>query len=487
MQNKRIYYSWILVVVFFLGSFLRIYQLGEESLWNDETFTWFFTRLPWAEMIDTVRLDGETPPVFYSANKAVTDLYGDSEAALRLLSATAGVVTLYIAWLLGRFVGGTIGGLASIWFMAFHPMAIIYARDARPYGLVLALATAYVYIFYRLREENKRKLWVSAFVILLLGQVTQYFFFGLGGVLLLVIISEINRQPMIFRRWMMVWIAAFLPLAGWLAWYFEQPTPSLGIGWIRTPEVVDLIGTWWNLLSGYGGEINIISSIFGALSLGFLGFAIWPFSKNGTNVKILLLTVILPILVVLIISQRRPIYVDRYFIIFLPLLAAFIAMGANKLSIWLNRSIENANIEKIIKYSLIGTLLFSGFWNGWQTHIDGKFAREDWRAMVEYLVNHIDENSLVWLSEYEAPVPFSYYYREDLTNVSAGGDPILCTEPCWWILRQPYSDTHAFSQSIRTDGRPSYPDLPKECNLLDSWGGTTGLALWQIQCADTLR
>lgn len=92
---------------------LRGYQLGEASLWHDEAFTWFFTRMPWMEMLDTVRLDGVNPPVYYLGTKIFVDLFNDSESILRLLSLIAGVSSVYIAWLLGKEAGSKIGGLAS--------------------------------------------------------------------------------------------------------------------------------------------------------------------------------------------------------------------------------------------------------------------------------------------------------------------------------------------------------------------------------------
>lgn len=219
-------------------------------------------------MLDTVRLDGVNPPVYYLGAKIFVDLFGDSEFFLRIFSLIAGVSAIYFAWLLGKKAGGYAGGLAGAWFIAFHPMAIHYARDARPYALVLALATAFVYIFIRLSRESSKALWVSAFAILALGQMSHYFFFVLGGVILLMVLTEIREKPLFFRYWTLVWIAAFLPLAGWLAWYFSQPTPSLGIGWIQRPEIADMFGTWWNLLSGYGGDFSTPSTIFGIVSMG---------------------------------------------------------------------------------------------------------------------------------------------------------------------------------------------------------------------------
>jgi len=82
----------------------------------------------------------------------------------------------------------------------------------------------------------------------------------------------------------------------------------------------------------------------------------------------------------------------------------------------------------------------------------------------------------------ENSFPMQYYLRGDLSTAKADKEPLLCESPCWWVMRQPYTATHAFSQAIALPGRSSFPDLPVECSLLDEWSSPTGLELWKVVC-----
>ena len=433
-------------------------------------------------MLDTVRLDGVNPPVYYLSTKIFVDMWGDSEMVLRMFSIIGGVSAVYVAWLLGKKAGGYAGGLAGMWFMAFHPMAIHYARDARPYALVLALATLLVYVFMRLRRESSKPLWVSAFTLLALGQMSHYFFFVLGGVILLMVLTEIREKPMFFRYWTLVWIAAFLPLAGWLAWYFSQPTPSLGIGWIQKPAIAEMFGTWWNLLSGYGGVFSLPSTIFGLVSIGVVTAGVLLAKNRTESLRILLVGLVVPVIVVLVISQRRSVFVDRYFIVFLPVVVYLFALGAQELVLRFAGLNQNILSNRMLWVATPLILLSIGIWSGWQVHEDDKYSREDWRGLVAHFWEQGGAKFEVWLSEPEASIPLQYYLRGDLSLASTSLEPLLCETACWWVLRQPYTATHAFSQAVSLPGRPSFPELPRECRLLDDWTSQSGLALWRVVC-----
>ena len=114
------------IIIFVLAAFLRVYQLGESSLWHDEAFTWFFTRLPWIEMLDTVRLDGVNPPVYYLGTKIFIDLFGDSEFVLRIFSLIAGVSAIYFAWLLGKKAGGNAPAPVSKTYLDYCRLAAAF-------------------------------------------------------------------------------------------------------------------------------------------------------------------------------------------------------------------------------------------------------------------------------------------------------------------------------------------------------------------------
>lgn len=124
-----------------------------------------------------------------------------------------------------------------------------------------------------------------------------------------------------------------------------------------------------------------------------------------------------------------------------------------------------------------------GLWAGMQVHIDEKYAREDWRGLTAYLGGKVESNPRIWFSDHESFVPFLYYLQSEI-QVLDYIEPPTCQSPCWWIIRQPYTATHAFAQAISVPERPWLPEIPEECQVINRWESPTGLALWKVQCRE---
>ncbi|MDH5506981.1 MAG: glycosyltransferase family 39 protein, partial [Anaerolineae bacterium] len=430
MPGKNTREIWLGSIILVLAAGLRLYGLAAPSLWHDEAFTWFFTRLAWFEMLDTVRLDGVNPPVYYLGVKLFIGWLGEGELGLRLLSAAAGVGAVYAAWLLGREAGGRMGGVAGAGLVAFHPMAVHYARDARPYGLVSLLSVLLVLAFLRLRRGGTRLAWGAALLLLVLGQLSHYFFFVLGGALVGIAVVDLKRRRVFFRRWVLVWIAGFVPLALWMWWYFSQPTPSLGIGWIDQPNWQAPLGTWWNLFSGYGGVLAWPVMVFGSLNVCLAALAVFRAKDRRTTQMILWLGLILPVLGVWMISQRRAVYVDRYFIVLLPFVVYLVSVGAQVLG----ERMAAWEFSVLAKRAALLIWAVLGLWVGWQVQAAPQYGREDWRGLIGFIEEHSEAKPLLWLSEPEASIPIQYYYRGNLESAVSGANPLLCSSPCWWVL-----------------------------------------------------
>src|SRR3990172_1994950 len=97
-----------LLLLFLTGAVLVAYRLGAESLWLDETYTWWFTRLGWGQLLQAARIDAVNPPLYYIFVKILAP--STSEAALRFPSALAYLVGIAGAVYLGHLLGGRPGG-----------------------------------------------------------------------------------------------------------------------------------------------------------------------------------------------------------------------------------------------------------------------------------------------------------------------------------------------------------------------------------------
>jgi len=477
-ELRRHRWVWLTIVSIVLAAiWLRLYHLGNYSLWLDESHTWLFARSSWEQFLPALRLTGVHPPFYFIIEKLIVGLVGDSEWNLRIFSVVADLAATLLACWLGWEIGSVGGALAAGWFWAFNPFIIWYAQDARPYALAALLSLAMLILFQKIKTLQTPALMLMAVLILTLGLVTHFFFFLTLGVLILLALMQMHQYPRLFRRWTTLSIIAMLPMAIWLVWFFMLPKPSIGIGWISFPILADPFLTFWNFLSGYGGIFSIPSTIFGTLAGVFVILGLVSGVQSAGNRRLLLAGIILPLFLTWLVSFRRPVYVDRYFIVLLVFLMPILASGGNRAFFYIRKIFPDSLGWVFVSIILTG----AGIFNAWQVHADVKYRREEWEELVVQLSAQPSSNLPIWFQQPESAVPFEYYFHGPYQMIEAENPP-TCAQPCWWILRQPYTPTHAFTQSVVIPTRPWWPDLPSGCRLLERWDNPTGIGLWKVVC-----
>ena len=462
-----------LLTTLLIGAALAGYRLGAQSLWLDETYTWWFSRLGWSGLLQAARIDAVNPPAYYAFVKLLAT--STSEAGLRFPSLAAQVGGIAAAALLGYGLGGRPGALAAAAVWAVHPLTLWTARDARPYALAAAWAVLAVGLFVRLQRRWSSGTAILAGIVLALGLLTHYFFFVLAASLLVLAAFDLRRSPLFFRGWALVTLAALIPLTLWLTWFLTTGAPSLGIGWIRTPLARDLPLTLWNLVSGYSGVMDAASTAFGVLVLIVIGIGLAGRSRRQG--VLLVGSLLLAVGAVWIISQRRAVYVDRYFVVLLPFVAALVALGAAEAT----RRWGKDGAGKFAVGFAAALAVVVALASAVGVHTAQKFQKEDWRALAAFLQNEGARLEETVLSEPEITLPLSYYSARSPLDVSQhlAGE---CGPACWFILRQPYTATHALTQSVHEPDRAPQPAPPQGCQTEDGWASPTGVGVRQMKC-----
>mgnify|MGYP001239081726 FL=1 len=131
--------AWILLVILVLAAGLRFFQLDAQSFWNDEgTSARVAERsLP---LITAAAMGDIHPPLYYYALHFWRGAFGESEFALRGLSAVLGVVLVWLIYLLGRrlFDGST--AFVAAFITAGNPFQVYYSQEARMYMMLAVWA-----------------------------------------------------------------------------------------------------------------------------------------------------------------------------------------------------------------------------------------------------------------------------------------------------------------------------------------------------------
>ncbi|MET8149615.1 glycosyltransferase family 39 protein [Actinoplanes sp. NPDC049668] len=141
--------------------------IGARSMWNDEYATWYASTLGLRDLAKLLNnVDAVVAP-YYLVLHVWIDVFGDSEASLRMPSALAMAATAALTAALGRRLFDTGTGLSAGLIMAALPMATRYGQEARPYAFAIGFATLATLLLLRAIERPtwRRWYWYGAGVI----------------------------------------------------------------------------------------------------------------------------------------------------------------------------------------------------------------------------------------------------------------------------------------------------------------------------------
>src|SRR5579862_1962767 len=130
-----------------VAALLRLLELGDKSLWLDETYTAHVVRLPLRELLKTP--DASHLVLYYVLMRGWTQFAGQGEVMLRLPSALFAIVTVPLVCELGVQLADQNVGLLAGLFLTVNATCIEYAQDARAYALLMMTGTMAMIIFVR--------------------------------------------------------------------------------------------------------------------------------------------------------------------------------------------------------------------------------------------------------------------------------------------------------------------------------------------------
>lgn len=149
-----------------LGALIILAGLGRSSFFIDETFSWNASANGVGGIVDAVQQAEVTPPLYYVILHAWITLTGaESEWALRLPSAFAGIGLVAAVCWLGTLLGGRRAGLLAGLLTALSPLVLQYAQLVRAYVFVMLAVTIAAAAIVQLTREPERRRWLVLAVV----------------------------------------------------------------------------------------------------------------------------------------------------------------------------------------------------------------------------------------------------------------------------------------------------------------------------------
>jgi len=318
-----------------VGWYLRLHQLGQDSLWIDEVFTWRYASYSLAEM--PAALYRQAQPILAMLPFHFMLCVGDGEFLLRFPAACFGLVavpTIYIA--VRRTWGWPEGALAAS-MATVSSFMIRYSQEARAYSLFLLLSAASIACLWRACREKQYWPWVGLALCLGLALYTHYFaLFVVGGVLSTATLCAGRAWQMEWRkgrRWppprharalaltVTVLVVTYLPWLPVMRVNFveRQLAKESAAAGIRV-TVAAVVSQFAYLGAGVGWHSYVV------LVMALVGLAALVWNKRWPALLLSLLLCGLPWIVFATIMPRR--LEPRYVVFMLPVYYGLAAAGA---------------------------------------------------------------------------------------------------------------------------------------------------------------
>jgi hypothetical protein len=416
-----------------VGFGLRLYGLGDYSLWLDELMELDMAQGPLAGLAEILRHAHAATPLDYVIMHAWIGL-GRDDTWVRFPAVVWGTLTLPLAYQLGRSLVGPGPGLLLLALLVISPLHVRYSQEVRPYALVLLGTILTVYAFWHLRRGIRTRY----FWLLLSGVLISVLSHIFTTLLLATLILFAGLELVLGANWRQslrllasLLIAGLLPLIvllalGWGNAFYYTAVELVGV--VAAPEVADAlrmagIENPTPPDAGHGPELSwayLRWQVVGRLGAGAWSTSLWPVlvmvglgwlyllqQKKYRLGLFLLLWLVLPAgITFAFLTYRGSFYVVRHAIYVLPVYLMLLAVGLLALPRWLapvwGRWPSRALF--LITTGLV-LVLFGQALYGWYI---APQDRENWRLVAQFIAQNAGPGDAVMAVRTESTM--NWYY-----------------------------------------------------------------------------
>jgi len=471
-SSTRFWEAAILIAILLLALGLRAYRLDGQSLWNDEGTSVALAARSLEQITQGAAADIH-PPLYYYLLHFWQQAFGQSERAVRALSVLSGVLLVFVTYLLGRRLRGAAVGLLAAFLAAISTFQIYYSQETRMYILaaLLSAVSVYLLVLFVGRPTSAEALTTNGVIVLLVAWVvitaaavyTHYFAFT-------VVLAEnlafglwlVGRTPTltlprqqgrgdphpgpppppqgrglvgVLLPWLVAQVAVAILFLPWLRVILQQwgnwPATSEPFG---LPTLLVRAAAVFSL----GRQVEpaaVVWPLAACTAIFLLGALPWGEREDGRPLVSWLLAILYfftPLLVMYLLSLRRPLYEPKHLLVAAPAYALLLGNGLWRLAAGLSRLAHRlmsalrpppsaAHLPPIghrpsaICY-MLSAIAALGLAAATASpliayYTDPRQARDDYRGLARYIQVSSRAGDAILLNAPGQVETFDYYYR----------------------------------------------------------------------------
>ena len=400
-----------LFVVIAAGTLVRFRCLACKPFWFDECFSVELARIDWRNFLHLMWWREANMSFYYMLLRVWLHL-GQSPFFIRSLSAIISAATLPAIYWVAKLLYDRRAALIATALLALNAYSVRYSQEARSYALFLLLATissGFLISWTRksqldLRSQSAtstdqaRRIWGYVLVNVLAAYAHFYALLLLVAHWIALRLASSGRgEDAASAQWRGTWRTIGLAVLPLLA--FVGKTGAGPIRWIQRPGLRDVAEFFKYLSGGNNWILPLIVAISCIAALAPFGRTLWlrHASWEVWRCQFLLLWLLFPILLTIVLSFARPVFLPRYMIFCLPALLILAAAGLARLNRWVLPPVMAA----ILLVSLQGTAFVYNH--------DLDTERDASGQATKFILDHTEPADAILFHIAEARVPYEFF------------------------------------------------------------------------------
>jgi hypothetical protein len=406
--------SLSLPLILLVGFALRLYRLGVQSLWYDETVSAILARQSIPALIAHTARDIH-PPGYYLLLHGWTRLVGESEFALAYLSLIFGMLLIAGVYLLGRTFLKAPAGLWAAGLVALSPYQLWYSQEVRMYTLGAFLGVLMIYCVFKAIAQALSpskpgnvglRWWIGYALAATAGLYTLYYFAFLLiplNLYTLVILLGYRRRGSAWLAWLIANLAVIVLYLPWLGTAWRQVTQPPVPPWRSGQPLLQILLESWSALS-FGEAVQpgqIWPLLLVTAGLFILGLYVLRSRRLQIALPLLVFGPLAIIVFAPLLGLTDALYHVRYVFTYSPLFYLILAAALA----WLGR-------HQIWGAVMIALLLLGGsLFSIQQFHHHPLYASDDFRSAVNLIETRWRPGDVILVNAGYTYPAFQYYYR----------------------------------------------------------------------------
>lgn len=429
-----------ILLVLVLAAVVRFRLIDAQSLWHDEGNSYVQATRSFSAIAENAARDIH-PPGYYWLLAIWRGLMGESEFALRSLSAFASLLSVAFTYAIGRQLFGSIAGLTAAIFVTLNTFSIYYAQEARMYALLTLWGVMSMWAFVGFIKTGGWRFALLLALVNAAGLYTQYAFpfvmLAQGVLFVLWSVYTTAREglkplPTITRHTLLIYllyiIANLLTIALYSPWMFtawEQVTT-----WPNTGEAIPFSEALATILGYFAFGITSAGGLTIAVVFFLLfGLVVRPMhsqrhtlthSQVGNTLPVWwqMLVPVIWIIVTIGAFLALGLFREANLKFLLPAQIAFALWMGRGVSVLWHFPVEARRLPQMIAdyvpktAALFGVfIIMTQLWEGLAPlyHAEA-YQRDDYRAIVEVIESDSHADDAIILNAPNQQEVFSYYY-----------------------------------------------------------------------------